>query len=81
VLGAFYDKRTKPSLDSLAVPAKSAADAPSANAPAKMKASEYKANLNSFIKKRMVKQDWDAYRARWEEALNAGNVEMDVELR
>lgn len=81
VLGAFYDKRMKPTLDSLAVPAKTTADAPPAPAAPKMKASEYKVNLKAFTSKRMTKQEWDAYRTRWEEALNAGNVEMDTELR
>jgi hypothetical protein len=81
VLGGFYDKRDKPTLDSLAVPAKSAADAPSTAAPAKMKASEYKANLRAMTSKRLSKADWEAYRARWDQALQAGNVEMDTELR
>lgn len=82
VIGGFYEQRkSKPSLDSLAVPGKSAADAPETPAPAKMKASEYQANLRAFTSKRLSKQDWDAYRARFEQALNAGNVEMDAELR
>jgi hypothetical protein len=81
VLGGFYEKRSKPSLDSLAVPAKSAADAPNTAPTAKMKASEYKANLRSFTSKRMSKPDWEAYRADWDKALQSGNVEMDVELR
>ena len=46
-----------------------------------MKASEYKANLRAMTAKRMTKPDWEAYRARWEQALNSGNVEMDTELR
>lgn len=81
VLGAFYEKRSKPTLDSLAVPAKTTADAPPAPAVPKMKASEYKANLKALTSKKMTKEAWDAYRTRWEQALNAGNVEMDTELR
>jgi hypothetical protein len=81
VLGGFYEKRNKPSLDSLAVPAKSAADTPNTGSPTKMKASEYKANLRAMTSKRMSKQDWEAYRVRWDQALQAGNVEMDTELR
>jgi hypothetical protein len=81
ILGAFYDAEAKPTLDSLAVPAKSAADAPLTPAVPKMKASEYKANLRAMTSKTMSKQDWDAYRARWEQALQAGNVDMDTELR
>jgi hypothetical protein len=81
VLGGFYERKSKPTLDSLAVPAKSAADAPNTSPTAKMKASEYKANLRSMTSKRMSKEDWEAYRARWDHALQAGNVEMDTELR
>lgn len=81
VIGAFYEQRKKPSLESLAVPGKTTADAPEAPAPVKLKSSEYQRNLRMFTAKRMPKADWDAYRARWDQALQAGNVEMDVELR
>lgn len=82
VIGAFYEQRkAKPSLDALAVPGKSTADAPETPAPVKMKASEYKEKLRQLTSKRISKPDWEAYRARWEQALNTGNVEMDVELR
>lgn len=82
LIGAFYDTKTsKPSLDSLSVPAKTGADAPMKPTVAKMKASEYKQMLRDFTSKRLPKADWDAYRTRWDQALSAGNVEMDVELR
>lgn len=82
IIGAFYEQRkAKPSLDALAVPGKTTADVPEAPAPAKMKASEYKANLRAFTMKRMPAAQWNEYRARWEQALQQGNVEMDVELR
>lgn len=81
ILGAYYEKEAKPTLESLAVPAKTTADAPQAPVVAKMKASEYQTNLRAMTSKRMSKQDWDAYRARWDQAIQAGNVEYDVELR
>lgn len=82
LIGAFYDTKTsKPTLDSLSVPGKTGADAPEKPAVPKMKSSEYKANLKDFTSKRMSKADWEAYRARWDAAITAGNIEMDVELR
>jgi len=82
VLSAFYDKRTsKPSLDSLVVPAKTNADAPQAPAPTKIKASEYKQNLRDFTSKKLPKADWEAFRVRWDQAIATNNVEMDVEIR
>jgi uncharacterized coiled-coil protein SlyX len=82
VLAAYYDKhKSKPTLDSLAVPAKTGADAPQAPAPTKIKASEYKQNLRDFTSKKMPKADWEAFRARWDQAITSGNVEMDVEIR
>lgn len=81
VIGGFYERKAKPSLDSLAVPGKSAADAPLTPVAAKMKSSEYKANLKAFTFKRMSKADWDAYRTRWDQAIQSGNVEMDEEIR
>ena len=82
ILAAYYDKHTdKPTLDSLVVPAKTNADAPQASAPTKIKASEYKQNLRDFTSKKMLKADWEAFRARWDQAISTGNVEMDVEIR
>lgn len=82
VIGGFYDERkSKPSLDSLSVPAKTGGDAPTAPAPEKLKASEYKQKLKDFTSKRLPKADWEAYRARWDHAIAAGNVEMDVDIR
>lgn len=82
VIGGFYDERkSKPSLDSLSVPAKTGGDAPAAPTPEKMKASEYKQKLKDFTSKRLPKADWEAYRARWDQAIAAGNVEMDVDIR
>lgn len=82
LLGTFYDaKKAAPSLESLAVPAKTSADAPPTPAVPKMKSSEYKANLKAFTSKRLLKAEWEAYRARWDEAIKTGNVDMDEEVR
>lgn len=82
VIGGFYDERKlKPSLDSLSVPAKTGGDAPAAPAPEKLKASEYKQKLKDFTSKRLPKVEWEAYRTRWDQAIAAGNVEMDVDIR
>ena len=82
ILAMFYEKqKAAPSLNSLVVPAKTNADVPTTPAEAKIKASEYNHNLRSFTSKKMVRADWDAFRARFEQALAAGNVEMDVEIR
>lgn len=82
LIGTFYDTKTsKPSLESLSVPAKTGADAPEKPATPKMLASEYKQKLRDFTSKRLSREEWDAYRARWEAAISSGNVEMDIELR
>ena len=82
LLGTFYETRSAaPSLDALAVPAKTTADAPTTPETPKMKSSEYKANLRAFTAKKMLKADWEAYRRRWDEAIQNGNVEMDEEVR
>lgn len=83
LIGAFYDKRTAaPTLDSLAVPGKTGADAPlDKPAAPKMKASEYLANLRRMTSKKMPQDEWKAFRARWDEQYAAGNVEMDAEIR
>lgn len=82
LIGAYLEQqKLKPSLETLAVPAKTAADALPAPTAAKMKSSEYKANLRLFTSKRMAKAEWEAYRARWDEAIQTGNVEMDVEVQ
>jgi len=84
LIGAYYEQRkskSSQSLDSLAVPAKTGADAPPKPVTPKMKASEYKQNLRDFTSKRMPKAEWEAYRTRWDQAVASGQVEMDVELR
>jgi len=82
VIGGFYDSRkVQPSLDSLSVPAKTGGNAPMAPTPDKMKASEYKQNLKDFTSKRLPKAEWEAFRARWDQAIASGNVDMDVEIR
>lgn len=82
ILEAFYLGRTpSKTLDSLAVPAKTNADAPPAPAVAKIKASEYKTKLKDFTSKRLSKADWEAFRDRWDKAIASGDVEMDVEIR
>lgn len=82
LLGKFYDSRQQaPTLDALSVPAKTGGDVlPQPPAP-KMKSSEYKQMLRDFTAKKLPKDQWDAYRKRFDEAIAAGNVEMDVELR
>jgi hypothetical protein len=82
VIGAYYDrKKATPSLDSLAVPAKTGADAPLQPEAKKMKASEYKRMLQQFTFKKISKADWEAFRTRWDAAISSGNVEMDEEIR
>lgn len=81
VISAFYDKQKKPTLDSLVVPGKTNAEVPVGAPPAKIKASEYKAQLKAFTGKKLSLPDWNAFRTRWEQALAAGNVEMDTEIR
>lgn len=82
LLGKFYDSRkAAPSLNALAVPAKTGGDTIPQPAAAKMKASEYKQKLRDFTMKKLPKDQWDAYRTRFDEAIAANNVEMDVELR
>ncbi len=81
IISAFYDKQKKPTLDSLVVPGKTNAEVPTGAPPAKIKASEYKAQQKAFISKKLPLPDWNAFRTRWEAALAAGNVEMDVDLR
>lgn len=83
LIGTFYDgRKAKATLDSLAVPGKTGADAPPEKPGApKIKASEYLANLRKFTSKKMPKPEWEAFRARWDEQYAAGNVEMDAEIR
>lgn len=82
VIGAYYDrKKATPSLESLAVPAKTGADAPLQPESTKMKASEYKRMLQQFTFKKVSKADWEAFRTRWDAAISSGNVEMDEEIR
>jgi hypothetical protein len=82
VLAQFYEgRKSAPGLDSLVVPAKTNGDAPpKADAP-KIKASEYKQKLKDFTSKKLPKPEWEAFRTRWDEAIAANNVEMDVEIR
>lgn len=82
VLQNFYDQRaSRPTLNSLAVPAKTSGDVPAAPEPVKLKSSEYNRNLNDFVMKRMSKPDWEAYKAKWDAAFNANNVEFDAPVR
>lgn len=81
ILAGFYDKGKKPTLESLLVPDKTNADVPLAPAAAKIKSSEYKKKLQDFISKKMPKAEWETFRAQWDAAIAAGNVEMDVEIR
>jgi hypothetical protein len=82
LIGAFYHARTSTStLNDLAVPAKTGADAPEPAPPVKMKASEYKLKLRDFTHKKLPKAEWEAFRARWDKAYAAGDIEMDAELR
>lgn len=82
IIGAFYDrKKEQPSLESLAVPGKTGGDAPLKPESAKVKASEYNLKLKQFTFKKIDKPTWEAFRTRFDQALAAGNVEMDEEIR
>lgn len=82
LIGAFYQARTPvPKLDDLTVPAKTGADAPEPPPPQKIKASEYNAKLRMLTSKKLSKEDWEAFRTRWDKAYAAGDIEMDAELR
>lgn len=81
IIAGFYDRKKPSGLDSLVVPDKTNADVPLAPAPVKIKASEYKQKLRDFISKKLPKAEWEAFRAKFDEATRTGNVEMDAEIR
>lgn len=83
VIGRFYDSRPqRPSMDALAVPDKSTTDNSGTRQQDKprMKASDYKTNQRAFLSKKLSKDQWEAFKAAYNEAVNEDRVDHDVVL-
>lgn len=80
VLQRFYENhKGKPSLGSLAVPAKTQTEGEPVVKP-KLKASEYRAKLRDFTSKRLPREQWETFKSEFNTALAEGRVEMDERI-